>query len=335
MRIKRDYFGGAENGSFAFDNENKRLFLCSNGLKVIDVSNPKKPKIIGRYPRDLQHMTYHNGHLFASEGAAQKFVILDVANEKDVRIIWETWEFILIDLREIHFLEGGTIMAASGRSLSFWDIKDISNPELLGEYSYKLLEKKPSSKFYPLSIGLAFHPEKKKLLVGFKRLLNSKVKFKAALFDYSNCSDLKAKSFAGKKYQNEKSLLLDNFSRLLPNGIFPIISNHDHHEVIDWTNASKPIFYKKFRIKIDPDPEQTTIIPINGSQILVHGTTSYIMDFNKRKPLSKPTPAPNNINSNYFRNYPIMVDADGYIYKINNLSTNKRRPLSIWKIKKN
>lgn len=266
-----------DSGSIAFDNETKRLFLSDDGLKMYNVSNPTKIKLInGTSTKAHEAIRFFKGHLFTvnASHSGEKISIFTVNNNK-FQLVGNSSLFM--STVDNFYFANDNLMITTGGRLIFWDISDLQNIT-------KLVELRLDHFFYGLSlaevlscVGIAFHPDEPVMLLAINRGSSFG---ELKLVDYSYPSNPVLVDFDSSGFPIDSTIKMGYKNGLVSNGCYPcLLSSTNILEVLNWTNATQPLFGNRFRLS-------TTTVQTNfpkiqrlaPDRILVYRRNSGIVD---------------------------------------------------------
>ncbi|MHA1126373.1 MAG: hypothetical protein ACTSO7_12580 [Candidatus Heimdallarchaeota archaeon] len=270
------------------DVENSRLFLSHFGLKIYNISDPSNLELLHESPYQAYgKIKYQNGFLYTiyENVDGQVIRIFEVTNDNQLVYVNESEAFEYAGDHEYYISElivRNNLLFTFGKTIiRCWDISDLNNitclfssaiRDLFFEGSYR-----PTHDF----VGAAFHPvETKFLLAGNDR--RTYYGGEIHLFDYSIPSNISRIDFALETFASNGSKIRDGRKNgLVSNGLYPCFgSSTTSFEVINWTNASQPIFGLKYQMPSRDDIFwHMKLALFNETKIFVYHILSGIIDF--------------------------------------------------------
>lgn len=235
-----------DSGSIAVDNETNRLFLSCNGLKMYNITNPEKIKLInGTSTKAHDAICFYNGHLFTANTShsGEKINIFTVNNNK-IQFVGNSCLFQ--STVDNFYFANNNLMITTGGLIIFWDISDLQNITKLVEIQY--------DEFFYGGIfaeifgcaGIAFHPDESLLLFAINRGSSFGEIF---LVDYSNASNPVIIDFDTYGYPIDSTIKMGYKNGLVSNRYYPcFLSSVNILEVLNWTNATQPQYGNRYRL---------------------------------------------------------------------------------------
>ena len=309
---------------FALDDDGQRLFVSQEGhIKILSLVDPVHPVLVGSIPeRATGCMAFHEGYLYFHQYdfGSLRLVVYQIHDNHSSIFLFRSEKYSSgeedIQVRQMFFPREGLLVCYDYRHLYFWDISNKSALQLLSSLNYY------DATYFPLQtgavggrecMGVAFHPTEAKLLLaqGFQN------GGRLYLLDYADPANPQHLSFSRESFiQNNSSLgnTLDDCSDfLVSNGFYPCISGSGvRFEVLDWTNASQPVFCK---VMLFPDGFGASLRGTffsSNSILLYYGFTA-VLDFSNRSNICFLTPYYDSfIGANYY--YPQVLVFNDFIF---------------------
>ncbi|MHA1126678.1 MAG: hypothetical protein ACTSO7_13260 [Candidatus Heimdallarchaeota archaeon] len=285
---KKEFIVDFDSHHCEIDVENKRLFISHFGLKIFNISDPTNLELLHESPyQAFGKIKYQNGFLYTifENVVGQVIRIFEVTNDNQLIYVNESDAFEYAGDHEYYISEliiKNNLLFTFGKTIiRCWDISDLNNitclfssaiRDMFFEGSYR-----PTHDF----VGVAFHPvEAKFLLAGNDR--RTYYGGEIHLFDYSNPSNISRIDFSLESFNANDSRIQDGRKNgFVSNGLYPCFGTTTSSiEVINWTDASQPIFGFEYILPSRDDYSwQMKLSILNNTQILVYNILSGIIDF--------------------------------------------------------
>ncbi|MHA1185281.1 MAG: hypothetical protein ACTSXA_00220 [Candidatus Heimdallarchaeota archaeon] len=283
-----EFIGEFDSQHCEIDEENNRLFLSHEGLKIYNISDPENLELLHESSFQADGMIkYHNGYLFTIDatGSGQIIKVYSITPTNELIYVNESEPFDWTTDPDFYVNElvitDNDLLFTFAYNVRCWDISDLNNITCL--FSSTIADMFFDGSYRPTHdfVGIAFHPiDKKFLLAGNDR--RSYYGGEIHLFDYSNPVNITRIDFSLETFIANDSRIQDGRKNgLVSNGFYPCFGTTTSSiEVINWTEASQPIFGVEYVLPSRDDYSwQMKLSILNNTRILVYNILSGIIDF--------------------------------------------------------
>ncbi|MHA1451158.1 MAG: hypothetical protein ACTSP4_17290 [Candidatus Hodarchaeales archaeon] len=262
-------------------------FLSHNGLKIYNISNPENLELLHESSYQAHgKIKYHNGYLYTinvtNEG--QVIRVYTVTNDNILIFINESEPFDYADFPDTYvnemFLTENDLLFTFGVKVRCWDISNLNNISCLFTSSLAdmILDYPPTEAID--FTGVAFHPNETKMLItgNYRNHPTGEIK----LFDYSNPSNISRIDFSTETFDPYESTIIGSSKEgIVSNGFYPCFSSGSSViEVMNWSDASQPVFGSNFRLPSRRDIFwKIKLTSFKENQIFIYNIISGIVDF--------------------------------------------------------
>jgi len=282
-----EFIGEFDSQHCEIDIENNRLFLSHQGLKIYNISDPLNLELLHESSYQAHgKIKYHNGYLFVINAISggQVIRVYSVTSNNELVYVNESEAFDWTANPDFYVSElvitKNNLLFTFGYIVRCWNISDFNNITCL--FSSDLVDLFFD---YPFSeaidfAGVVFHPNETKFLLAgnYREHQNGEIH----LFDYSNPSNISRVDFSLETFEDNESRLRGGTKNgLVSNGYYPCFgSSSAILEVINWTNASQPVFGTKYRFPSRDDIFwHLKLALFKENQVLIYNILSGLIDF--------------------------------------------------------
>lgn len=269
-----------------FDDENNRLFISNNGIKMYNVSDPKNIELIGSIDNQSHAiMKYHNGYLFSIYFTyqGQRIRVYSITPDNEIIYVNQSDPFDYTSGTDsgvkFMYFPKNDLMITCGAKIRLWDITNLNNITCLSDYFYDDLLYGGSFGEQVTCAGLAFHPDEEKFLIAVNYVHTGQI----FLVNYTNTTNLSVIDFNLDSFDsNQSALKIGTKYGLTSNNYYPCFTTGAYLETINWFNASKPKFRSRYQLPIGDDPLLKIKITLyDENKILIYRKISGVMDISE------------------------------------------------------
>ncbi|MHA1185879.1 MAG: hypothetical protein ACTSSK_03250 [Candidatus Heimdallarchaeota archaeon] len=282
-----EFIGEFDSQHCEIDEENNRLFLSHQGLKIYNISDPKNLTLLHESSYEAHgKIKYRNGCLFTiiATGSGQKIRVFTISPTNELVYVNESEPFDWTTDPDFYVNEmvftNNNLLFTFAYKLRCWDISDLNNISCLFSSSLAdMFLDYPPTEAIDFS-GVAFHPNETKMLItgNYRNHPTGEIK----LFDYSNPSNITRIDFSTETFDPYESTIIGSSKDgIVSNGYYPCFSSGSSVlEVMNWTNASQPVFGSKFRLPSSRENYwKIKLTSFKENQIFIYNIISGIVDF--------------------------------------------------------